>query len=62
MPILSYTTGPRGFTGPWDPSKWMAIATELSRLYHIPVPAAGWTPRPKSVSESANNGLLKRLG
>ena len=52
MPILSYTTRPRGFRGPWDSSEWMANATELSRLYHIPVPAAGWTPPPNPSPEA----------
>lgn len=49
LPILSYSSCPPGLTLPvgassWVAAEWMAQATEVQRLHHLPVPAIGWNP------------------
>ncbi|KAA8892701.1 hypothetical protein FN846DRAFT_915005, partial [Sphaerosporella brunnea] len=48
LPVVSYSNRPKGFTGTaWNADTWMRNNTnEVQKLYHLPVPATGWTPPP----------------
>ena len=45
MSIVFYSSTPDGFAGTWNAYEWMCHqATDIQRLYHLPVPAIGCTP------------------
>ncbi|KAA8914400.1 hypothetical protein FN846DRAFT_902119 [Sphaerosporella brunnea] len=48
LPVVSYSNRPKVFTGAaWNADTWMRNNTnEVQKLYHLPVPATGWTPPP----------------
>ncbi|KAA8893122.1 hypothetical protein FN846DRAFT_896258 [Sphaerosporella brunnea] len=48
LAVVSYSNQPKGLTGTaWDADTWMHNNTnEVQKLYHLPVPATGWTPPP----------------
>ncbi|KAA8912636.1 hypothetical protein FN846DRAFT_903385 [Sphaerosporella brunnea] len=48
LPIVSYSRRPKGFSRPtWNADSWMRHdATEVQKLYHLPIPATGWCPPP----------------
>ncbi|KAA8897242.1 hypothetical protein FN846DRAFT_993182 [Sphaerosporella brunnea] len=48
LPVMSYSNRPQGFRGnAWDADAWMRDhASDLQKMYHLPIPAAGWTPPP----------------
>ncbi|KAA8914029.1 hypothetical protein FN846DRAFT_886167 [Sphaerosporella brunnea] len=48
LPIVSYSERPAGFSAPtWNADTWMRNdATEVQKLYHLPIPASRWCPQP----------------
>ncbi|KAA8895404.1 hypothetical protein FN846DRAFT_911812 [Sphaerosporella brunnea] len=66
LPVMSYSNGPPGFCGiAWDADAWMRDhASDLQKMYHLPMPAEGWTPpqnsHPLAPVVSFNNWINNR--